>query len=201
MLQSHGAINFSAYKLNMLRNRDREKLVQVIVFFAGNVDHLGKIKLFKLLYLLDFEHFRSTGRSVTGLSYRAWKFGPAPVTLFAEWDEPEPDLAAAIEVRPEQVFDYMRETLIPRTDFDGTHFTKRELRLMQEIARRYRDERSPGMIGVTHVENGAWAKVWRDGEGWDQPIPYALAVPEGAPHRAAVLEAAEEYEALARHSG
>jgi hypothetical protein len=54
-----------------LRNRDREKLIQAILYFALNTQHLGKTKLFKLLYLLDFDHFRHTGRSVTGMEYRA----------------------------------------------------------------------------------------------------------------------------------
>ena len=182
----------------MLRNRDREKLIQIIVFFARNTQVLGKIKLFKLLYLLDFEHFRATGRSVTGLEYRAWKFGPAPESLYQEWDELEPDLSAAIEIRPERVYDYSRETVIPRTEFDDRHFTKRELRLMGEIAQTYYDVHSPKMIDVTHAENGAWAKVWRDGEGSDQPIPYALAVADNEPNRAAILEAAREYDAISQ---
>ncbi|MBV5275047.1 MAG: DUF4065 domain-containing protein [Lamprocystis purpurea] len=29
--------------------------------------------------MLDFEDFRQTGRSVTGLDYQVWKFGPVPV--------------------------------------------------------------------------------------------------------------------------
>lgn len=182
----------------MLRNHDREKLIQTIVFFARNTRFLGKIKLFKLLYLLDFEHFRSTGRSVTGLDYRAWKFGPAPVTLYQEWDELEPDMGAAIEILPEQVYDYRRETVAPRSEFNNSHFTKRELRIMEDIASRYRDEYSPKMIDVTHAENGAWAKVWNNGEGSDQPIPYDLAIAYDAPNRAAILEAAKEYQAIAQ---
>ena len=35
------------------------------MYFASNTRHCGKAKLFKLLHLLDFTHFRETGRSVT----------------------------------------------------------------------------------------------------------------------------------------
>jgi hypothetical protein len=52
------------------------------------------------------------------------------------------------------------------------------------------------MIDVTHAENGAWAKVWNGGEGFNKPIPYALAVSEDDPNRAAILEANTEYEAI-----
>lgn len=85
----------------MLVSHEREKMINAIVDFANHTRHLGKIKLFKLCYLLDFEHFRQTGRSVTGLDCRAWKFGPVPVALEQEWEEPEPDMAdaAAIWIR------------------------------------------------------------------------------------------------------
>ncbi len=36
---------------------------------------LGKIKLLKLLYSLDFCHFKQTGMSVTGIDYFAWEMG------------------------------------------------------------------------------------------------------------------------------
>lgn len=180
----------------MIVTHEREKLINAILFFAHKTRYLGKIKLFKLLYLLDFEHFRQTGRSVTGLEYRAWKFGPVPVEVMQEWDELEPDLAAAIAIKPEQVIDYQRETVVPRLPFDDSHFTKRELRIMDELALRWRETHSPRMIDVTHAENGAWSKVWRDGFGMDAIIPYPLGLDEEDPARDAILEIAAEQRAI-----
>ncbi len=97
----------------MLITHERKKLINSIIYFAHHTKHLGKIKLFKLLYLLDFEHFRMTGRGVTGLNYHAWKYGPVPVALDQEWEEPEADLAAAITIQPERIIDYVRETVAP----------------------------------------------------------------------------------------
>ena len=71
---------------------NRNRLIDVIVYFAKYTQYCGKITLFKLLYLLDFEHFRQTGKSVTGYDYQAWKFGPVPVDLMEEWEEPGGDL-------------------------------------------------------------------------------------------------------------
>lgn len=180
----------------MIVTHEREKLINAILFFAHHTRHLGKIKLFKLLYLLDFEHFRQTGRSVTGLEYRAWKYGPVPVEVMQEWDEMEPDLSAAITIEPERVIDYQRETVLPRRPFDDSHFTKRELRIMEALALQWHDTFSPKMIDVTHTENGAWAKVWRHGLGMDETIPYTLAVSDDDPARDAILEAAAEQRAL-----
>jgi uncharacterized phage-associated protein len=181
----------------MLKNHDREKFIQAILYFAHNTAALGKIKLFKLLYLLDFEHFRQTGRSVTGLEYRALKMGPVPSELFQQWDALDDDLVDAIRIVPEQVIDYWREKVVPLQPFNDEHFTKRELRLLEGIAHEYREALSEKMIDVTHAENGAWAKVWADGEGEYQPIPYALAIAESDPNRDAVLEAAAQHEAIA----
>lgn len=180
----------------MLKNHDREKFIQAILYFAHHTRALGKIKLFKLLYLLDFEHFRQTGRSVTGLDYRAWKMGPVPAALVQQWDELDDDLAAAIRIEPRPVIDYVRENVVPLRPFDAEHFTKRELRLLQDIVDRFRDTLSEKMIDVTHAENGAWARTWAGGEGNDNTIPYALAIADDDPNRTAVLAAAAQHEAI-----
>jgi uncharacterized phage-associated protein len=180
----------------MLISRDREKLINTIVFFARNTAYCGKTKLFKLLYLLDFHHFRETGRSVTGLEYRAWKHGPVPFALMQEWDQREPDLVTAIDVVPERVIDYDRLRIEPKAPFDDSHFTKRELRLMKEIAERHRDDMTPLLIGLTHEERGPWDKIWDGGRGNDARIPYPLAIPDDDPNREALLRTASEYDAI-----
>lgn len=182
----------------MLITHEREKLINAIIFFANHTKHLGKIKLFKLLYLLDFEHFRQTGQNVTGLDYRAWKYGPVPVVLAQEWDELEPDLAAAIAIQPEQVIDYERQKVVPLAEFNDSHFSRRELRIMAELVSQYGEEYSPKMIDVTHAENGAWAKVWNDGKGFNRHIAYDLAIADDEPYRDAILETAKEYQTIVK---
>ncbi len=182
----------------MLISRSRDKLINAILFFAEHTRALGKIKLFKLLYLLDFEHFRKTGWPVTGMEYRAWKMGPVPAQLVQEWDQLEPDMAEAIEIRPERVIDYFRENVIAKRAFDAAHFTPRELEIMNTLAREYADVLSDQMIDVTHAENGAWATVWCDGRGSDQQIDYRLALAEDDPNREVILEANRDREGIAR---
>lgn len=180
----------------MLKSRNREKFIQAILYFAHHTAALGKVKLFKLLYLLDFEHFQQTGRNVTGMEYRAWKMGPVPAGLVQQWDALDDDLAAAIRIVPEQVIDYWREKVVPLQPFNGEHFSKRELRLLERFANEYRDTLAEKMIDVTHAENGAWATIWADGAGNDQAIPYDLALAEDAPNRDVILQAAAEYRAI-----
>lgn len=180
----------------MLVSQSRQKLVNAVVFFARNTRFCGKVKLFKLLYLLDFAHFRETGRSVTGLDYRAWKLGPVPLDLAQEWDQLEPDMAEAVAIQPERVIDYLRETVVARAEFDDGAFTRRELRIMEELAARFRDELTRPLVNFTHEERGPWDKIWDGGHGNNQRIPYSLAIPDDDPDREAKLEAARDYEAM-----
>ncbi len=180
----------------MLISRHRQKLIQAVVYFAAHTEACGKVKLFKLLYLLDFAHFKETGRSVTGLDYVAWKLGPVPLDLMQEWDDPSPDFAAAVDIVPERVIDHDRERVIPKVRFDDELFTRRELALMQSIAERHSKDLSKPMVNVTHEERGPWAAIWDDGQGNNQRIPYTLAVPEQSEHREAVLNAALEHQSI-----
>lgn len=176
----------------MLKPREREKLIQAVVFFASNTAHCGKIKLIKLLYLLDFEHFRQTGRNVTGLDYSAWKLGPVPAAFFQEWEQWQGDFADAIAIQPERVHDHELQKVVPRGDFDDRHFTPRELRLMRELAQRFHDERSQPLINFTHAERGPWSKIWDSGRGFNQHIPYSLAIRDEDTHAEAIREYADE---------
>lgn len=184
----------------MFVTHQREKLIQAMVYFAANTRNCGKIKLFKLLYLLDFEHFKQTGHSVTGMEYRAWEMGPVPISLWTEWPHPRPDMARAVIISRERVYDYWRDNVYPRADFDPNHFTKRELRLMKSLVDQYGDNISGEMIDVTHAENGAWEKVWNEGLGNNDLIAYELALGE-SPEKEAILEVAKEYQAAIEHHG
>lgn len=174
----------------MSTNTSRQKLINAIVFFAANTQFCGKIKLFKLLYLLDFEHFRQTGKSVTGFEYEAWKFGPVPAELMEEWEEFSPDLAQSVHIEYEKVIDYDRQAVKVNADtvFNDDYFTPRELRIMQSIADKYRDTYSPKMIDVTHEQNGAWDKVWQKGMGDRNSIPYVLALDDNDANKEILAE-------------
>lgn len=92
----------------MLKSHTEEEFIQTILHFAHHTQALGKIKLFKLLFLLDFEYFRQTGRSVTGMEYRAWRMRPVPAELVQQWDQPDEALRSALKIVPEQIINHWR---------------------------------------------------------------------------------------------
>jgi len=183
----------------MLISHEREKLLNTIVYFAKNTEACGKTKILKLLYLLDFEHFKQTGRSVTGLKYYAWKMGPVPVDLYEELDHPEDDFKEHARLVSVQAGDWERKEVEPLTAFDPSHFSKRELRMMEKLAATYRESCANDMIGITHAENDAWDKVWQGGLGRNNLIPYDLAV--GDEVKDDILSRAQESEEMRRNFG
>lgn len=179
----------------MLMTHEREKLINTIIYFAQNTQKCGKIKLFKLLYFLDFEHFKDTGRNVTGQDYYAWKMGPVPQSLFDEINCPEPDMAKAIDFT-EIPTGYGRPMLTfkPKAQFDGSHFSKRERKLMERLAKEFEHHKAEDMIEATHLENQPWDKVFNQWGGQQEKIPYDLAV--RAQERDEVMAVANEHQQL-----
>jgi uncharacterized phage-associated protein len=162
----------------MIVSHDREKLIQAINYFVRHTRKCGKVKLFKLLYFLDFEHYKITGRSVTGLAYYAWPMGPVPVSLHNEIEEPTDELMSAIRVedRPIRNGTQTMKAFIPQVDFAREHFSRRELELLESLAREFRDADSDDMIEATHLENLPWHQIYEVQARPQAVIPYDLAI-------------------------
>lgn len=156
----------------MIVTHEREKLINAVIFFEEETNFLGKVKLFKLLYFLDFEHFKQAGRSVTGMDYYAWPKGPVPTSLNSEVDNPGLDMQEHVTLEKKVVGQGWKLLVKPRRRFDRTHFSKRELRMMRELAAEYRDTRADDMIEATHLENMPWHEVYEKEGRRQELIPY-----------------------------
>ena len=160
----------------MLVTHEREKLIQAVNYFARHTRKFGKIKLYKLLYFLDFEHFKQTGRDDTGLAYFAWPKGPVPVSLHNEIDDPKADLAEAFKFDKRTVGDGWMLVIEPKVPFSERHFSKREMTILKNLAEEYRDTDADSMIEATHLENLPWDQVYNKDGKKQQEIPYDLAL-------------------------
>lgn len=160
----------------MFINHDRQKLINAIIYFSTNTQYLHKIKLFKLLYFLDFEHFKQTGRSVTGLDYFAWPKGPVPVTLFEEIKESKPDMSICVSFKEAIIKKGKMLEVTPLVDFDSRYFSKRELRILEDLSKEYFDTLAEDMIEATHLENQPWHKIYHEQNQKQVQIPYELAI-------------------------
>lgn len=160
----------------MLIDNARKKLIAAIVYFAKHTSSCGKTKLFKLLYFLDFEHFKQTGRSVTGLEYYAWKLGPVPTSLYDEFDSPEQDFLEHIELESIVFCGYNTLNIKPLSEPDMRHFSKREIALIKNLAEQYKHVSAIDMVEKTHLTNLPWHRIYIEENKPQDLIPYQYAI-------------------------
>ena len=157
----------------MVITNHRKKLINAIIYFAKKTKYCGKTKLLKLLYFLDFCHFKQTGKSVTGLDYYAWEKGPVPRELFYELspDKMKEDLEAAVSIVQYEKF----QKIVPKKKFKRQHFTNRENNLLEIITEIFKEARANEMVEATHLKNEPWDKTLHEkGEG--EKIDYLLSI-------------------------
>ncbi|PJB01383.1 MAG: hypothetical protein CO127_04150 [Ignavibacteria bacterium CG_4_9_14_3_um_filter_36_18] len=164
----------------MKLSREREKLLNAIIFFCNNTKHCYKLKLMKLLYYLDFWHFKETGRSVTGLTYRAWDKGTVPTKVYWEIDPPNnPDDLKEFLYVEEEVYDEItgkkKFNIKAKKDFNEKIFTKREIEILKRIVEVFYDARGDLMKDATHLRNAPWDKTIKE-KGKNAEIDYLLAL-------------------------
>lgn len=161
----------------MLVTREREKLADAIIYFVKETKYCGVTKLFKLLYFLDFTHYRQTGKPVTGLNYVTWPKGPAPKDLWVEIQNGLKDvLADSVTFNsPDPSEDKKLTKIVATRKLDGRYFTKREKRILDELAFIYREATAREMVEITHLKGKPWFTV-KKASGLDVEIPYDLAI-------------------------
>jgi uncharacterized phage-associated protein len=164
----------------MVINREREKLLNAIIYFVQNTKYCHTLKLFKLLNFLDFEHYRQTGRTVTGLKYSAWKNGPAPNALWHELQKggaADFQKAIALTVHKDEITEkLLRREMKPKAALDKRVFTKRELEIMERLAFFFADLKAYDMSEFSHGQRKPWRAIFGEGEGEYVEIPTYLAL-------------------------
>jgi uncharacterized phage-associated protein len=140
----------------------KEKRINAIRYFCRHTRQLTETKLYKLLYFLDFLHFKEVGRPVTDLEYFAWDFGPVPTKLFFEIKErktPKEILMCIIEERDEET------GIKKRTSFKSLQapnldvFSERETEILKNVAEIFRDAKAKDMVEITHLKNEPWHRT------------------------------------------
>ena len=154
-------------------NMNKEKYENAILYFLETVNnvHLGKVKLMKLLYYLDFDHFEKYGAPVTSDTYRNKPAGPIPDnadTILQEMRE-----KGLIEIRTEQKIDYIKYRYIPKVPYNPGVLLSSELEMLGEVAQKWQHHSRAEIVEASHGE-APWIATRTD-----ESIPYALAYYRG----------------------
>jgi len=148
---------------------DRIKTEQVIAFFAERLQPF-KTKLNKLLFYIDFAHFRNIGQSITGLRYNAIQFGPVPHNydiLFgtlADIDIIDIEYAMTPDGEVEKILPS------PKNQFDASLFSSTELEVMEYIANKFKETSASDIAKISHLE-----PAWKENIDGKRIIPFTYA--------------------------
>lgn len=132
---------------------NEKKYENVILFFAQKIRNgtLGKLKLMKLLYFLDFDFFEKYGKSVTGDEYLRFDKGPVP--RHGEKFLKLMNGKSIVIKRKKMPAGYNDQQCIePLRIFDMKSFSKEELIMMEEIAGKWERFTGAEMKNASHGE-------------------------------------------------
>uniref|UniRef100_A0A7V3JAG6 DUF4065 domain-containing protein n=1 Tax=candidate division CPR3 bacterium TaxID=2268181 RepID=A0A7V3JAG6_UNCC3 len=164
-----------------LQDLAKEKRINAILYFCKHTKFLTETKLYKLLYFLDFLHFKEVGRPVTDLEYFAWNFGPVPSKLFFEIKEkkaPKEILKCIIEEKNKLTGKKIGLSFKSFQSPDLDVFSEREIEILKKVADIFRDAKAKDMTEITHLENEPWQKTI-ESKGERAKIDFLLSLDKG----------------------
>jgi len=165
-----------------MQNVAKEKRINAIRYFCKNTKDLTETKLYKLLYFLDFLHFKEVGRPVTDLEYFAWNYGPVPAKLFFEIKErkaPKEILMCIIEERDVETGEKGKTSFKSLRAPDLEVFSEREIKILKKVADIFRDAKAKDMTEITHLKNEPWHRTL-ESKGEKAKIDYFLSLDRDA---------------------
>ncbi len=150
-------------------NYSEAKLQQVILYFLEHINnvHLGRTKLMKLLYFVDFDHYERHGQSITGAIYRKLPHGPYPKDaekLIKRMREA--GLVREIKVDHKGYAQHRLITL--NAKFDAAKFSGAELQTLEKVATEWVDASAAQIEAASHRE-APWATT-EDGKAIDYEL-------------------------------
>ena len=134
-----------------------EKLQQVILYFLERINnvHLGRTKLMKLLYFVDFDHYEAHGYSVTGARYRKLPHGPYPDKIEKIIKKME-EAGWVREVKTKYKGFTQTRLITLEAKFDAAKFSGAELQTLERVAAKWADATAAQIEAATHRE-APWA--------------------------------------------
>jgi len=147
---------------------DLEKIGHLTSLFLSkcNPDFNDRLKLNKLLFYTDFINYKRTGKSITGLTYRAIQYGPVP----ANYDLLFTFLEKENIINPIFIENSIRgaiEKFESTYEGDTVLFTEHELETINDVIKTFKNTPSWELVDISHKE-----KAWKDLHNKKEIISY-----------------------------
>lgn len=168
-------------------NLKDQKILNAIKYFVKHTKNVGRTKLFKLLFFWDFYYFEKHGKSITGLIYYTYPFGPVPKNIYdGIKNENLPEYYYKhLLFEEDDTFDELDEfkrfkVLLRDKKVDMEVFTPYEKEELEKVTDIFKYATATDMTEASHFHNKPW-RTTIDSKGKFQSIDYLLAKSEDTP--------------------
>lgn len=146
------SLNLETFRQQGIYRYNAKRQEETILFFGQQINntYLGRTKLNKLLYYTDYEWVLSRGASITGETYIAMQFGPAPKHIKETLERLEK--AQAIRIERAEIGNYDQDRYVILREPDLSVFTSEEVAHLNSVARRFESWTAKQMSDLTHED-------------------------------------------------
>ena len=152
-----------------------QRIIGLISFFTSKTKFCGRTKLAKLLFYCDWKHLKETGRTITGITYLTYKFGPLSSNLNDALKNAKTSLGKFIRYR--EWDENSARPIMVTVPFDSKLFSPFELKVIDDAEFIFKEATSDQMVRISHGIDEPWTKTVKT-EGLHRPIDEKLAFAE-----------------------
>lgn len=120
-----------------MKVKSSKKLDNTILYLASNVRFSCLKKIAKLLYFIDFTNYEARSKSLTGLKYQKYTYGPMPVDYYSLLRNMKK--RGLIEFKTEKHAGGKSKNIIPKKKQNLKVFSKDEQDLLISFAEKYKN--------------------------------------------------------------
>lgn len=161
--------SYSRGALNGYAAQSYSKLKNIILYFIEKCGGVFNTKMNKLLFYTDFLAYRTYGYGMSGLAYKAIKFGPVPVKwdrVYSLMDDIHPEI---IEFPSGNCGTKLCSDLSP----DYNSFSAEELNILNIVLNKFKDTPASEISELSHEEE-AWKKYYNTNQMIDYKEAFTL---------------------------
>ncbi len=135
------------------------KIANLVIYYIqhSKPDFNDKLKINKQLFFTDFTHYKNYGASISGLSYRAIKYGPVPANYDNIYTYLENEQLISSQFL-KMSNGGARELFVSEAEFDKNLFSVEETETIETINERFANISTWDIVELSHEES-AWKEL------------------------------------------
>lgn len=140
---------------NGFREFDLDRLENLIGYIASRVNDLYKTSLNKYLWYMDFLNYKNTLKSITGLRYIRYTYGPI---IEGKNYELILNLDSKFEKEDREINYNIRTKIHSKNNYDLSLFSKEEIQVIDRVIELLKDKNATNISDLSHEER-AWIET------------------------------------------